>query len=310
MSGPELSEEGTARTAGTTRARYEQLRDAGFAAAQQGRLEEARAFCHQALEAAKELAEPVLESRALCNLAAVEIESGNGECLIARLRDLLVLNSDDESCRLAAYNLARYYDLRKETKKALFYARTAQERSRQVGTPSWVASSCNQMALLLLSESRFGDAGRELESALELLPASDEVGVALVMENLAYCRFLQGRTREGFALCFRSLRTLRQLGQRWWAPQLTLTYGYLQVGKWERALAHGRAALAAAELHDETQTIKNALFLLGEAANEAGDVDSAYDFFARLQRDYYPEQAFLPNFLLAVNVTGLVNLKA
>jgi hypothetical protein len=116
--------------------------------------------------------------------------------------------------------------------------------------------------------------------------------------------------REGFSLCFRSLRTLRRLAQRWWEPELTLTYGYLKIGRSERALFHGRAALAAAESHGETQTIKNALFLLGEAANEAGDGEGAYAFFARLQRDYYPDQPFLPNFLLAVDVTGLVNLKA
>ena len=50
--------------------RYEQLRDAGFAAAQQGRLEEARAFCHQALEAAKEAVNQALSGEHADNLAS------------------------------------------------------------------------------------------------------------------------------------------------------------------------------------------------------------------------------------------------
>ena len=290
--------------------RYEQLRRDALAAAQEGRLDDSRKLCREALLVAQNLPDPSLATRALCNLASVEIESGQGESYVAQLRDMLVRNSDDESCRLAAYHLARFYDLRKQNKKALFYARIAQERARQLDNASWLASSSNQTALLLLSESRVDEASRELVRALELIPANDQVGVALIMENLAYCRFLRGEMREGFSLCFKSLRSLRRLAQRWWAPELTLTYGYLKAGRWERALFHGRAALAAAESHGETQTIKNALFLLGEAANEAGDDDAAYEFFSRLQRDYYPDQPFLPNFLLAVDVTGLVNLKA
>jgi tetratricopeptide (TPR) repeat protein len=289
---------------------YEQLRRDGLAAAKEGRLEDSRRLCSEALLVAQGLSDPSLATRALCNLASIEIESGQGEGYVAQLRDMLVRNSDDESCRLAAYHLARFYDLRKQNKKALFYARIAHERARQLDNASWLASSSNQTALLLLSESRVDEASRELVQALELIPADDQVGIALIRENLAYCRFLQGEMREGFSLCFKSLRTLRRLAQRWWAPELTLTYGYLKVGRWERALLHGRAALAAAESHRETQTIKNALFLLGEAANEAGDGEAAYDFFARLQRDHYPDQPFLPNFLLAVDVTGLVNLKA
>lgn len=276
-----------------------------------GLLDEARNGFAAALDTARRGGSPALVDRAFCNLAGVEIELGRApETVAAQLRQLLVDNRDAESCRLAAYHLGRFYDLRKQIKKALFYARIAQERSRQLEHTAWQASSSNQTALLLLSESRFDEASRELERALQLLPAEDRAAAALVMDNLGYCRFLQGRTAEGFRLCFRSLRTLRRLRRQWWAAELTLAYGYLQVERAGRALAHGGAALAAAEREGDLPTVKNALFLLGEAANLAGDADTAYDHFARLQREFYPEQAFLPNFLLAVDVTGLVNLKA
>ncbi|HEX2164401.1 MAG TPA: hypothetical protein VHM02_10670 [Thermoanaerobaculia bacterium] len=291
--------------------RYLALRDAAAARLRDGLLEEARDGFAAALDAARAGAAPALVDRAFCNLAGVEIELGRApETVAAQLRQILVDNRDAEGCRLAAYHLGRFYDLRKQIKKALFYARIAQERSRQLGNDAWQASSGNLTALLLLSESRFDEASRELERALALLPADDELTAALIMDNLGYCRFLQGRTAEGFRLCFRSLRTLRRLGRQRWAAQLTLAYGYLQVERAGRALRHGTAALAAAEREGDTTTVKNALFLLGEAANLAGDADAAYDHFVRLQREFYPEQAFLPNFLLAVDVTGLVNLKA
>lgn len=292
-------------------AEYLAHREAATGHLEDGRLDAA----HDAFRAAYEIAsrgaaEAVLD-RAFCNLAGVEIELGRApETLAGRLRQMLVDNRDSESCRLAAYHLGRFYDLRKQNKKALFYARIAQERSRLLDNSAWIASSSNQTALLLLSESRFDEASVELERALTLLPPDDALAAALVMDNLGYCRFLQGRNEDGFRLCLRSLRTLRRLGRQWWAPELTLTHGYLQIDRGDRALRHGRAALAGAERGGDPQGVKNALFLLGEAAAKAGDEDAAYDYFVRLQRDFYPGQQFLPDFLLAVDVTGLVNLKA
>lgn len=302
--------EGAAQMDATRRARYEDLRDQGLAAAQRGRLEESRSLCREALLVAQELGDRALTTRALCNLASVDIEAEQGEAHVAPLRDMLVRNSDDESCRLAAYHLARFYDLRKQTKKALFYARIALERARQLDNPSWLASSCNQTALLLLSESRFEEASQDLDRALALLGADDEIASAMIRDNLGYCRFLQGRHEQGFALCFRSLRVLRRRQHRPWAAELTLAFGYLQIGRGHRALHHSRVALDGAEMEADRPTIKNALFLLGEAAQSVGDDDGAYDYFLRLQREFYPDQLFLPNFLLAVDVSGLVNLKA
>lgn len=290
---------------------YIVLRDAATRQLQDGLLEEARQGFAAALEVARKAASAPLVDRAFCNLAGVEIELGRApETIAVQLREMLVDNRDAESCRLAAYHLGRYYDLRKQIKKALFYARIAQERSRQLDKSAWLASSSNQTALLLLSESRFDEASGELERALDLLPAGDELARALVMDNLGYCRFLQGRDREGFALCFRSLRTLRRLGTQQGAAELTVSFGYLKIDRGERALRHGRAALAGAERDGDWHTVKNALFVLGEAAQSVGDLDAAHEYFGRLQQDFYPDQHFLPNFLLAVDVTGLVNLKA
>lgn len=290
---------------------YLRLRDLATQQTKDGLLDQARNGFAAALDVAQRSGSAALVDRAFCNLAGVEIELGTApETIAVRLRELLVKNRDPESCRLAAYHLGRFYDLRKQIKKALFYARIAQERSRQLDNGAWLASSSNQAALLLLSDSRLEEASQELERALDLLPEVDQRAAALILDNLGYCRFLQGRPREGFALSFRSLRILRRLGVQQAAAELTLSFGYLQIERGDRALRHGRAALDGAERGGDLQTVKNALFILGEAAQAAGDIDAAYEYFARLQSDFYPDQHFLPNFLLAVDVTGLVNLKA
>lgn len=292
-------------------ATYVRLRDLAVQQTRDGLLEQARTGFAAALEVAERSGSATLVDRAVCNLAGVEIETGTApETIAARLRQILVDNRDPESCRFAAYHLSRYYELKKQNKKALFYARIAEERSRQLDRAYWIGSSGNQVAMLLLTESRFEEAARLLEVALDRLPADETIARGIVMDNLGYCRFLQGRMSDGFDLCFRSLRCLRKVGHRWWHPLLSLTYGYLQIDRAERALRHGCNALVGAEEAGELEAIKMARFLLGEAANKAGDSEGAYEHFTRLQRDFYPDQPFLPSFLLAVDVTGLVNLKA
>lgn len=293
-------------------ARYEALRDRGVEATRHGRLQEARDCFVAAVEAARHLDETIQE-RAFCNLAALDVERGEVPAsTVARLRSILTNNGDGENCRSAAYHLARLYDLRKDYKKALFYARIASERSKLCGRAEWLASSHNQTGSLLLAESRFDEAEAELEAALELSPAGDAVHQALILDNLGYCRVVQGDVREGFRCLFEGLRIVRRVAAGSWEQNfhLTLCFAYLELGRWRHAARHGLRAFDAAERAGDANSSKNALFLLGETANLAGDPDLAYTYFSRLQERFYPQHDFLPDFLLAVDVRGLVNLKA
>ena len=293
--------------------RYAALRDRANDAARSGRLPEARELLTRALELAREHGDEVLADRAYCNLAAVEIEMGGPlDPYLLRLREILSGNADAENCRLAAYNLARLYQLRKEHKKGLFYARIATERSRQTGRDEWIASSLNLFGILLLSESLFDQARDQFEAAVVASGDRDDALHPAVLDNLGYCRLLEGRMDEGFRCLFRGLRMVRRQGARWWEAQfhVTLTFGYLEIGRWKRALAHGLEALARGEEVGDQLAVKNALFLLGEAANLAGDDAGAHDYFTHLQRRFFPDQGFLPDFLVAVDVRRLINLKA
>jgi hypothetical protein len=84
----------------------------------------------------------------------------------------------------------------------------------------------------------------------------------------------------------------------------------LERGRLRSAVKFGFAALRGAEEVQDPATVKYALFLLGEAANLAGDHVLARKYFARLQEEHYPDATYLPDFLLAIDVRKMINLRA
>jgi hypothetical protein len=92
--------------------------------------------------------------------------------------------------------------------------------------------------------------------------------------------------------------------------RIDLCYGHLELGRFETAERHGRRGLELAEKIGESDWIKNALYLLGEAAVLAGADGRAYAWFHELQRRYYPAQSHLPDLLLSVDIRKLINLRA
>lgn len=294
------------------RLRLEELRDRGAEAIETGRIEEAEALFDRALAAARELGDDRQIDLALCNRAAAAIELGHGEGELPRLREILMRNADPGNCRIAAYNLARFYELAKSYKKALFYARIARDRSETLGRRDWLASSHNLIGNTLLAESHVEQATGEYERALQLIPEGPSVARGMILDNLGYCRILQGRHREGFRLLVQSLRLLRRHGPEAYQipPRLDLCFSHLETGRYAHARRHGALALALAEKLEEPDSTKNALYLLGEVENLLGNVDAARAYFTRLQREFYPDATYLPGFLLAVDVRKLVNLHA
>lgn len=280
-----------------------------------GDLGGAEALLDEVLEQARAAGEAKEIDRAYCNRAALAIELGEGDRFVPEMRQILVRNFDDESCFLAAYNIARFYEFKKANKKGLFYGRIARDRATVIGRTDWLSSAHNVVGNLLLADSYFQEACGEYELALRLAPERSErsdLRRALIQENLGYSYVVQGKHRDGLALLVRSYRTLRRIGAVRYAvfTRLTLCFSYLEVGRSDLALRSGRDVLAAAEEVGDRDWVKNALFLLGEASSLEGDVDGAKGYFNRLQREFYPNESYLTNFLLAIDVRKMVNLKA
>lgn len=279
-------------------------------------LESSLQIFDEALRLARDAGDRAAEDRAFVNVCAVRLtlqrQSGVPGEMFNQLREILLAGGDEVNCRLAAYNLARAYEFKKESRKGLFYARIARDRSLELGHEDWLASSLNQIANFLLAESRFEEACANYQQALALMPAAPSRRRALVEDNLGYGYFMLGRTRDGLRLFYGALRTLQRLGARRDSivPRLDLAFTLIETERYRSAARHAAQALALAEEFGEQDSIKNALFLLGEAANLAGDTDTALDLFSRLERRYFPGATHLAECLLTVNVRKLINLRA
>lgn len=291
---------------------FEDLKQQWHQAVEAGRFQEALEALDRALPRALAQGDPRLIDFVICDRAAVAVELGLGTAEIPRLREILVRNADATNCRMAAYNIARFYELKKDYKKALFYARIARDRSALLGRRDWLASSCNLMGNTLLADSLVEQAVEQYERALDLTPDQLSVARGMILDNLGYCRILQGRHADAYRLLYQSLRLFCRLGLEMHQipPRLDLCFLHIETGRYEHALRQGRRALGLAERLGEADFLKNALYLVGEVENLRGNLDAARACFRRLQQQFFPDASYLPGFLLAVDVRKLVNLHA
>ena len=115
----------------------------------------------------------------------------------------MLLRSTDPETRLkACYHLARSYELRKEYRKALFYARAARQHSTEVQQQLWEAASLNQTGNLLLAETQLPAALEAYEQALGAMPAEIRCGrrgSSTTWATAASCR--GGCTRASRSSC-------------------------------------------------------------------------------------------------------------
>jgi tetratricopeptide (TPR) repeat protein len=291
---------------------FEELRNRGQQAIDAGQLEAAVEILQEAVDLAAERGDTRLIDLTVCNRAAALVELGRGEGELPRLREILVRNNDPVNCRIAAYTIARHYEVTKNYKKALFYARITLDRSALLDRRDWLASSHNLIGNTLLAESYIEPACAEYEKALELIPGEPTPALAKILINIGYCRILERRHAEGYRLLYRSLRLLRRFGARKYEvlARLDLCFAHLETQHYRLARRQGMLALGLAESIGDSASVKNALYLLGEVANLDGDIETARGHFERLQQDFFPEAGYLPEFLLAVDIRKLVNLHA
>jgi tetratricopeptide (TPR) repeat protein len=291
---------------------FRELRDQGVQALRAGDLPAALALFERAADAARQSGDPNLADLAVCNRSAIRIELGDGAAEMLEMRAVLMRSRDAQTCMVAATNAARIQDLARDYKKGLFYSRLACDHAAAGGDASQIASIRNLTANLLLADSRVEEAVLEYEAALALMPVEDPVWRARARANLAYCRILQERLSEAFALLHESLEVLRSHGARLYliSPLTDLAFAHLESGHPEDALAAADEAMALAREFEDESGLKNALYLLGEAAGLVGDLARARETFLELQRRYYPDKPFVCDFLLSVDVRKIVNLRA
>lgn len=309
----EQTDETTETRASRLRAEFEELRRRSKLAGDDGRLSEALELTGECAALARELGSQDLVDLVFCNRCALLIALGRHEGLARDLRGILSRSTDSLNRLAAAYNLARIYEHRQDTRKGLLYARIARGElaRRRGGDPQWELSLHNQIGSFLLMESRFEEAAEEYRRALAADPGASEVALAVPWLNLGYCHLILGDHRRGLELLYRSLRIHRrtEVVRHQILAHLDLCYGLLEIGRHRHARRHGERALELAERIGEAFGLKNALYLLGEAEHQLGRDDRARACFDRLQR-LFPDTPFLTDMLMALDVRQLINLRA
>ena len=294
--------------------RYYKLRDRSQVLAEQGRLEEALAALEESLLVAKEIRDEGLIATARCNVAYVAIRLGKIDEQIGDLRTILMRGYDAETSYRAAYHLSHAYERKEEHKKALFYGKVAWERAKAAGDELYVARSLNQIGNGLVSDSRFQEAVRCFLEALGLLRQNGLRALSIPPRiSCAYCMIVLGQVHQGMGELLSALRQLRRAEgsatDEAWA-HLYLCFGYNELERYRRAWRHGIRAHELAEATGDFGAIKISLFLLGEVERCAGDHQASYEWFAEMQRRFYPGNPELPQLMSRVGMTRVVNLRA
>ena len=294
---------------------FEELKSRGEQAVDAGQLEEARGPLRSGPHLGPRARRAPQVDLGICNRAAVAIELGRGDGELPRLREILVRNGDPVNCQLAAYNISRYYELTKNYKKCAVLRPHRPRRAGVLGRRDWLASSHNLIGNTLLAESFIDEACREYEKALELMRRrSRPSGAARSSTTSATAASCRGATTRATACSTRACASLKRCGAaavRDLRPPRPLLRPSRDRAAFASPSGTARAALALAETMERSgRRSRTPSTCSARSPNLSGDVEAARGYFGRLQRDFFPDAGYLPEFLLAVDVRKLVNLHA
>lgn len=209
---------------------------------------------------------------------------------------------------LSSYALMYTHRLTGESKRAIFYGQIALEAATQAEQTFWKLAALNELGIVYVNDSQFQKAIECYEQAVALLDTVEGVEhsfshVAL-LGNLGYNKLLVGETKEGLRLLHAAVEKIKTPYDQADA-YIELCYGYGDLEQYDTARKYGELGL---ELACEPRQVRNAHYLLGEAAYKMGDVDAAEYHFDELAR-FYPEFRHLKSLLFAIDLRSMLNLK-
>jgi tetratricopeptide (TPR) repeat protein len=287
-------------------ARIEELRQEALAKVRSEELDEAIALYDEALGLASD--EEVRELITI-NKAETLIAVHRGGPEVQALPMILMRRRNARHTFLTAYALMYKHSLLNETKRAIFYGQIALGAANDANQSIWKLRALNEFGLVYQTDSQFPKAIECFEQALACVDqVSDGTDTSFsrlaIIANLGYTRMINGETKEG-------LRLLHSVIDEIPSPHLKcdtyvdLCYGYLDLQQYETARRYGEISL---DLACEPRQVRNAHYLLGEAAYKSDDLDAAEYHFEELAR-FYPEFRNMKSLLFAIDLRSMINLK-
>jgi tetratricopeptide (TPR) repeat protein len=298
----------------TLRSHSEALRSKALEYLEKGDFATSLARYDEALESARETGDAPFVDWIFACRAAAAAEVGPAEAELLELKRILLRGRESQTAFRAAYTSAHIYDLRRDFRKAAFYARLAQQHASELGDPLLLAGAESTRGTVLAADSRFEEAAECYRRALDVSAPPVVVSPlyrALWQDNLGYCLIALDRTQEGMQLVHDALETIERSGATVHTvfPLMDLCFGYLKGDRYEEARYFGEACLERAPLSGDDTIERNVLYLLGEACHLGGDEDAARDYFDRLA-SLYPDFRNLRAYLEVFDFRNVINLRS
>jgi tetratricopeptide (TPR) repeat protein len=286
--------------------RVEELRLAALGRVRLGDYDEALGLYDQALGLAAD--EDIVELLTINKAdALIALERSGPE--VNELPRVIMRRRSVRHVYLAAYALQYKYRLENDLKRALFYGQLALRTADEAKESAWRRIVLLELGNIYELDSQIATAIECFEESLAIGEESAEnrdrdLSHAYAIENLGYCKLVEGKIDDGLAYVHEALGMLSDpIGRA--EAYVDLCYGYVERGDYAQAQMYGEAAL---ELAKEPRQIRNAHYLLGEACYKAGDVEGATFHFDELSK-FYPQFKNLKNLLFAIDLRAMVNLK-
>jgi len=287
-------------------ARVEELRQSALSRVRMGDYDEALGLYDQALALAsdEEIRELVTINKAD---AMIALERSGPE--VHELPRVIMRRRSVRHVYLAAYALQYKYRLENDLKRAMFYGQLALRTAEEANEASWRRIVLLELGNIYELDSQIPTAIRCFEESLAIAGESREnrdrdLSHAYAIENLGYCKLLEGKIDDGLAYIHEALELLADpIGRA--EACVDLCFGYLELNQFQKAIFYGESALDIAK---DPRQIRNSHYLLGEACYKSGDTDGATQHFDELSK-FYPQFRNLKNLLFALDLRSMVNLK-
>lgn len=286
--------------------KVEALRQQGLALIRNNQIEESLALFDEALELSED---ETTRELLVINKAGAHISLEKSSPEVQQLPQIVMRRRNLRHVYVASYNLQHKFLIERNFQRSAFYGKIALQAADESGEASWRSDVLIALGNACVYDSRIPDAITYYSETLELLSEEQDVAIsrAFCTQNLGYCFLLQGDLVEGIALIHEAVQMISAADAAGYLaePYIDLCYGYLELGDVERAIHFGEMGLDQAT---EVRQVRNAHYLLGEAAYKTGDTSRAEYHFEHLAK-FYPDFPHLKDLLFALDLRSMVNLK-
>jgi tetratricopeptide (TPR) repeat protein len=237
------------------------------------------------------------------------IASSRSGAEVQQLPSILMRRRNPHHTFLAAYALMFLHRTENNIRRAIVFGETALRAATDSDQAFWKLAALNDLGICYEINSQFAEAIECLDQALELTsiitePAERKFSETAILQNLGYNKLLVGETLEGLEIIHRVLESI-EVPSSIPDSYIDLCYGYLELRDFEKARYYGEIGL---EFASEPRQVRNAHYLLGEAAYEMGDIEAAEMHFDELTK-FYPQFRNLKKLLFAIDLRSMVNLR-